>query len=114
MRSNPVHHLLFIFQPENILRSNLNFSTSYGRLTDLRSLLGLLLVTLIWLGERNSLKYLFLSGGRLSPMSRRCRHRLCQNWLRVIFKYMKFLLEMYCSNVLVGIDFRQNHKLLNL
>ena len=25
---------LFIFQLENILRSNLNFSTSYGRLTD--------------------------------------------------------------------------------
>ena len=33
---------LFIFQPENILRSYLNFSTSHGRLTDLMTLLGLL------------------------------------------------------------------------
>ena len=32
---------LFIFQLENILRSNLNFSTSYGRLTDWKSLLEL-------------------------------------------------------------------------
>ena len=31
MRSNPVHQLIFIFQLENILRYNLNFSTSYGR-----------------------------------------------------------------------------------
>ena len=37
MRSNPTHHLFFIFQFENILRSNLNFSTSYGGLTDLKS-----------------------------------------------------------------------------
>ena len=42
MRSNPEHEVFFIFQLENILRSNLNFSTSYGRLTDLKSLLGLL------------------------------------------------------------------------
>ena len=30
--------LFFIFKLENILRSNLNFSTSYGRWTDLKSL----------------------------------------------------------------------------
>ena len=42
MRSNPAHHLsFFIFQQENILRSIFNFSTSYGRLTNLKSLLGL-------------------------------------------------------------------------
>ena len=35
MRSNPAHQLFFIFQPENILRSNLNFSSSNGRSTDL-------------------------------------------------------------------------------
>ena len=35
---------LFIFQLENILRSYLNNSTSYGRLTDFKSFLGLLLV----------------------------------------------------------------------
>ena len=38
MRSNFAHRLFFIFQLENILRSNLNFSTSYGRFTDLKSL----------------------------------------------------------------------------
>ena len=47
MRSNPAHQLFFILQLENILRSNLNFSTSYGRLTDLKSFLGLLLVSFI-------------------------------------------------------------------
>ena len=52
MRSNPVHHFLFIFELENILRSNLNFLTSYGRLTDFKSFLGLLLVSFIWLGEK--------------------------------------------------------------
>ena len=31
MRSNPAHKLFFIYQLENILRSNFNFSTSYGR-----------------------------------------------------------------------------------
>ena len=59
MRSNPAHQLSFIFQPENILRSNLNFLTSYGRLTDLKSFFGLLLLSLIWLGEKISLKYFF-------------------------------------------------------
>ena len=34
MRSNPAHHLLFIFQLENILWSNLNFSPPYGRSTE--------------------------------------------------------------------------------
>ena len=84
MRSNPVHQLFFIFQLENFLRSNLNLSTHYGRLTDLKSLLGLLLVSLIWLGEKK-LTLIFTSwrDGRF-PISRRCRHRLCQNWL--IFK----------------------------
>ena len=57
MRSNLAHQLFFIFQFKNILRSNLNFSTSYGHLTDLKSLLGLLLVSFIWLGEKISLKY---------------------------------------------------------
>ena len=57
MRSNPTHHPFFLFQFENILRSKVNFSTSYGRLIDLKSLLGLLLVSFIWLGEKISLKY---------------------------------------------------------
>ena len=56
-RSNPAHQLFFIFQLQNILRSYLNLSTSYGRLTDLRSSLGLLVVSFIWLREKNSLKY---------------------------------------------------------
>ena len=32
MRSSPAYEFLFIFQLENILRSNLKFSTSYGLL----------------------------------------------------------------------------------
>ena len=44
----------FIFQLENILRCNLNSSISYGRLTDLKSLLGLLLGSFIWLWEKIS------------------------------------------------------------
>ena len=67
MRSNPAHELFFIFQLKNILRSDLNFSTSYGGLTDFKPLLGLLLVSLIWLGEKNSLKYLFLGGRAFIP-----------------------------------------------
>ena len=39
MSSNPALQLFFIYQLENIFRSYLNFSTSYGRLTDLKSLL---------------------------------------------------------------------------
>ena len=62
MRSNPAHQLSFIFQLEIILRSHLNFSTSYGRLTDLKSLLGLFLVSFIWLGEKISQKYLLIGG----------------------------------------------------
>ena len=46
---------VFIFQLENIWQSNLNFSTSYGRLTDLKSFLGLLLVSFIWHEEKDSL-----------------------------------------------------------
>ena len=52
MRSDPAHHLFLIFQLENILRTYLNFSTSYGRLTDLKSLLELLLVSFIRLGGK--------------------------------------------------------------
>ena len=69
MRSNPVHQLFFIFQLENILGSNLNFSTSYGRSTDLESLLGLLLVIIICLEEKFSLKYLHPGGEDVCPPS---------------------------------------------
>ena len=55
MRSNPADEQFFIFQLKNILRSYLNFSTSYGRSTDLKSLLGLLSMSLIWLGQKTSL-----------------------------------------------------------
>ena len=59
--------LFFIFQLENILRSNLNLSTSYGRSTDLKSFLGLFLVNFIWLWEKISLKYLLIGGGDVCP-----------------------------------------------
>ena len=67
MRSSPAHQQFFIFQLENIVRSHLNFSTSYGRLTDFKSLLGLLLVSFIWVGEKISLKYLLIGGVDVCP-----------------------------------------------
>ena len=67
MRSNPAHHLFFIFQLENILPYNLNFSTFYGRSTVLKSLLGLLLVSFIWVREKISLQYLLISGVDVCP-----------------------------------------------
>ena len=61
MRSNPAHQLFFISSPENILRSNLNSSTSYGRLIDFKSFSGLL-VRFLWLGDKISLTYLLIGG----------------------------------------------------
>ena len=52
----PQQLFFFIFHLENILRSNFYLYTSKGRLTDLKSFLGLLLVSFIWVGEKNSLK----------------------------------------------------------
>ena len=60
-------HQVFFFLLENILRSNFNFTTSYDRLTDLKSLLGLLLVSFIWLGEKFHLNIYLSAEGRLSP-----------------------------------------------
>ena len=57
MRSNTAHHFFFIFKSVKILRSYINISTSYGRSNDLKSLLGLLLVSFI------------------------CLHRSCLDWL---------------------------------
>ena len=67
MRSNPAHMLSFTFQLENILRSNSNFSNSYGRFTDLKALSGLLLVSFYGLEKKISQKYSLIGGGRLSP-----------------------------------------------
>ena len=73
MRSNPAHQFLFTSQLDNILRSNLNFSSSYGRSNVQESLLRLLLVSFIWLGDKISLKHL-LPGGEdvCPPMSKQC------------------------------------------
>ena len=92
MRPNLEHELFFILQLEIILRSNLNSATCYGRSTDLKSLLGLLLLSFIWLGERISLTYLLIGGGgeRLSPISRRCRNCLCPNWLKSLWDDLLF------------------------
>ena len=62
MRSNPGYYFFFIFQLENILRSNLKFSTSYRC-----SILGLLLVSFMLLGETISLKYLLIGWGDKRP-----------------------------------------------
>ena len=67
MRSNPVSTLFFIFEFKNISRSNLKFSTSYGRSTDLKFLFELILVSFIWLGEKISLKDLLIGGGTFIP-----------------------------------------------
>ena len=55
--------LFFIFQLESISRSNLNFSTSYGRSIDLKSLFGLFSVSFLWLSEKILLKYVLIGGG---------------------------------------------------
>ena len=52
MRSNPGHRLSLIFRLENILWSYLNFSTSYSRSTDFKSILGLFLVSLYGLEKK--------------------------------------------------------------
>ena len=64
MRSNPTHHLFFIFQLDNILRSNLNFSNSY------------MAFYMAW--RKNYTQILTYWRGDLS---RRFRHRLCTDWL---------------------------------
>ena len=69
------NNFLFIFQLENILRSNLNFSTTYGRLTDLKSLIGLQSVSFIWLGKKITKIFTYRRGGRLSTT--------CPDWLRL-------------------------------
>ena len=87
MRSNPAHQLFFIFRLENFLRSNLNSSTSYGRLIDCKSFSGLLLVRFLCLGEKISLAYLLIGGEDVCPpMPKRFRHRLCADWLKIIFE----------------------------
>ena len=104
MRSNPVHRISLIFQLENILRSNLNLSTSYGRSTNLKSLLGLLLVSFLWLGEKISLQYLLIGGVdvcvHLCPMSRPCR--LCPKWLRPLRSRNTFF-ELLIKRSLVSV-----------
>ena len=72
MRSNPAHEFFFLIQLENILRSNSNLSSSYGRWTDLKSSLGLNLVNFIWLEEKISLKYLFPGGVKFDPLFPDC------------------------------------------
>ena len=57
----------FIFQLKNILRSYLKFWTSYSPSTDFKSLFGLLLLSFIWLGEKISLKFLLIGGGKFVP-----------------------------------------------
>ena len=55
MRSSPALRLFFIFQVENILRSNYNLPTTYG------------CSSFIWLGEKNfTTLFNYQRGGRLS------------------------------------------------
>ena len=90
MRSKLAHAFLFIFQLENILRPNLNFSTSYGRSIGFKTLFGLLLV-LYGLEKKGLETVLF----KRCPMSERCRHRLCPNWItRNFFEPKKSLSNM--------------------
>ena len=57
---NPAHHLFFIFQLENILQSHLNFSTSYGRLTDLSGSLCVPIISLRSFFHKKNLRGLIL------------------------------------------------------
>ena len=68
-------HVFSIFQLENILRSNLNFSTSYGHLTDLKSLLGLLLVSFPCLSEKNFTEIFTCRRGDVCPLMSKRRLR---------------------------------------
>ena len=54
-RGGEIYHHFLRSRKKGKTYSNLNFSTSYGRLTDLKFLLGLLLVSFIWLAEKISL-----------------------------------------------------------
>ena len=59
--------ILFIFLLQNILQSNWKFLASYGPSNDLKSLIGLLLVSFNWLGEKILLKHLLIGGGTFVP-----------------------------------------------
>ena len=86
--------LFFIFQPENILGSNFNFSTCYGRSTDLKSLsglflqVGLSLYSEFYMALRKNFTKIFTygRGDVYPPMNRRCLHRFCSNWLSLLPK----------------------------
>ena len=62
MRSNPAH-LFFIFETENTLRSNLNFTSFYGRSTDFKVLIRVNLSEFYMAWRKISLKYLLIGGG---------------------------------------------------
>ena len=49
----------------------------------------LLIVSFIWLRENISVKYLLIGGDVCPPMSKRCRHVLCPDWLNnLIFNFL--------------------------
>ena len=66
MRSNP-ELTFFYFLIQKYFTIYYEFSTSFGRSTDLKFLFGLLLVSFIWLGEKISLKCLLPGGLDVSP-----------------------------------------------
>ena len=42
----------------------------------------------MWLGEKISLKFVLIGGEDFGhPMSKRCRHRLCPDWLPTWLKF---------------------------
>ena len=100
MRSNPAQQLFFILQPEHILRSDLNYLISYGRLTDLKCSLSSLLVS-INMAWRNKFTKLFtyqwgtfVQTGSTSFMSQ-------------LIKYFLFVLWSYLDdNLFLGFSCR--------
>ena len=89
MRSNLTHLLFLIFQVENILLSNLNFSTFYSRSTDLKSRVIISAFHMAW-GKNFSKIFTYRRGGAFLPHVQTVRHRLCPNWLRRL-KFKAFL-----------------------
>ena len=62
----------------------------------------------IWLGEKNSLKYLLIGGRTFVPISRRCRHRLCPDWL-IPQKSLSALYLNFSRKLLISV-FKMNYK----
>ena len=99
MRSKPAHDLLLIFKTRKYFTTLFKFLDFLRSLDRFKVLIWVIISefyykTFIWLGEKNSLKYLLPGGGGetfVPPMSKQCRHRLCPKWLTFNWRIVKKL-----------------------